>query len=244
MLSDIALIATDPLVWYADSVATSHITNNRTLLSDFVATPNAGITGTGKLAAPGHGTLNLMFDVNGKSIPCTLKDVLYIPHMPENLISLTRLDDVGYGQSSKNGVMKIMTPASATITIMDKINRLFRLCIKSTGPEPKAQAFAACAKPRTLMEWHVALGHTPIQQILEMVRKGSVTGLKIAGSTDPVAQCAACVQAKHLVVPFPQDSHMTADAPGHLIVMDIWGPAPTESIGCELYFLSLTNVFS
>lgn len=77
----------DSLTWYADSAATSHITNNCASLDDYIETPGS-IRGARRLASLGRGNVKLVFDINGQGINITLKDVMYVPEMLENLISL------------------------------------------------------------------------------------------------------------------------------------------------------------
>jgi hypothetical protein len=90
---DVALpIKAEKETWLLDSGTTSHITYDKSLLEDYTTLSGHSIKGVGgKIDAIGKGKVKLVSYVDDKAYPITLKDVLYAPDSPHNLISTTRL---------------------------------------------------------------------------------------------------------------------------------------------------------
>ncbi|KAI9069503.1 hypothetical protein FKP32DRAFT_1551586, partial [Trametes sanguinea] len=60
-------------------------------------------------------------------------------------------------------------------------------------------------------------------------------------SEPPEEQCEACVRGKQTVAPYPKRSETVVEGIGDLVVMDTWGPAPTQGIKGERYFWAFTD---
>ncbi|OAX30967.1 hypothetical protein K503DRAFT_704528 [Rhizopogon vinicolor AM-OR11-026] len=76
---------------------TSHITKIHSAISEYVPLKSRRITGISNesLEAVGQGTVELMNHIGNKSIHFKLKNVLYVPHATNNLVSLSHLDKEG-----------------------------------------------------------------------------------------------------------------------------------------------------
>ena len=89
--------------WIIDSGSTSNMTNNKTLFSDFQERESKVIT-TGKAtSALGYGTVDIRLDLGEDICVMKLQNVLLVPTLPINLISLSCLDENHY-ISTKNGM--------------------------------------------------------------------------------------------------------------------------------------------
>src|ERR1700759_1352396 len=82
--------------WIFDSATTSHICPNREDFKDYQPIDGT-ISGIGDspVRVTGRGTVVLNFDVNGKTVPHTLRDVLHVPHATNCLVSVSRHDPAG-----------------------------------------------------------------------------------------------------------------------------------------------------
>jgi hypothetical protein len=76
-----------------------------------------------------------------------------------------------------------------------------------------------------------------------MVQQGLIEGVEL-DSTSTLEFCEACMKAKAMCQPFPEEMANRAHTYGELVHMDLWGPAQTESIAGHLYYISFTDDFS
>ena len=83
-----AFISVPNDAWLADSACTSHISTQRSYFSEYAPVSNHFVKGLGNQPVTGIGTVKLISNVDGKACTITLKDVLYVPKVPHNLISL------------------------------------------------------------------------------------------------------------------------------------------------------------
>ena len=82
--------------WLADSVTSSHLLNQLEAFKDF--TPlNKIIRGVGDMDVPvkGRGTIKLNSWINRRTFTIVLQNVLYVPQAPNNLLSISCLDESG-----------------------------------------------------------------------------------------------------------------------------------------------------
>jgi len=90
--------------------------------------PVSGV-GNAKTQAEGKGTVKLQTKVKGKQFQLTLKEVLYIPSNPQNLISLGRWDKAGRHYSGGDEKLVMNRKDGQTIATGTRIsNHLYKLC--------------------------------------------------------------------------------------------------------------------
>lgn len=101
--------ATKHVDWLVESGATRHMSWNRTLFVRFYPySDELAVANGDKIAIRGVGDMEVKFKgVNGKQ-DCrnTIKDVLYVPDITINLLSLPVLDKTGIATTTKDGYMK------------------------------------------------------------------------------------------------------------------------------------------
>jgi hypothetical protein len=115
--------------WLADSATTSHITNMRNAYTTFesLEKPVSGV-GNAQTCAKGKGTINIRTMVNHQAYNLTLRDVLYIPSNPHNLISLGRWDNAGGNYHGGQGILTMNARNGKTVAVGTKINNnLYKL---------------------------------------------------------------------------------------------------------------------
>ena len=99
MLLSHALITRSRKDWIVDSGATCHMCNDVSLFSELRDQKNSEkvILGDGcSLQTKGQGTVDLeMFLADGASRRCDLKNVLYVPELEYNLLSVSRAAEAG-----------------------------------------------------------------------------------------------------------------------------------------------------
>ncbi|KAJ3473639.1 hypothetical protein NLI96_g12899 [Meripilus lineatus] len=225
--------ATD--LWIGDSGTQSHICKHRELFETYTPTPNRFIKGAGRCPSLGRGTVRISFIVDGKHIPITLLDVIHAPEMPQNLISFGRLTNAGL---SWYGIDDEVTVCSRDKIIArgHKIGNLYAMDVATPVLSHVARTL------RTWYEWHCALGHLNRSQLRDLV--GLSHGLDVDTTSDFNFICEPCILAKQSRRPFPPVSETKYQEIGEMTYSDIWGPARTESIHRNTYFISFTDAAS
>ena len=118
--SNYADINTDS--WLADSAASSHLSNKRETFIEF--TPlNKSIRGVGNTDVPvkGRGTVKLKSRTNGQTFVIVLQDVLYVPQAPNNLLSISRLDESSRHMNMGDGCIHLYDKNKNLIAVGRKV---------------------------------------------------------------------------------------------------------------------------
>ena len=84
-------------LWYADSGTTSHLTHLQSAFTDYKLIDPKPIRGLGysQILAYGKGTVEATRHKKGKTQTLYLKETLFTPDHPDNLLSIGRIDDSG-----------------------------------------------------------------------------------------------------------------------------------------------------
>ncbi|SGY15854.1 BQ5605_C012g06682 [Microbotryum silenes-dioicae] len=100
--------------WLLDSGANRHMTNDRGLFSELrtVAGPQVGGV-AGSLPSTGCGTICIQTSTG----PITVSNVLLVPDLPCNLLSVFQLDQLGYRVSFASRCASIARPSGAVVAI-------------------------------------------------------------------------------------------------------------------------------
>ena len=153
--------ASEPATFYLDSGCTQHMSDQRSFFTNFrpiakLERPIDGIGGA-KLYAHGIGDIAVSRKANGIKIDGWLRDVLYVPQLTVNLVSI--------GCITENGYMVVFSKDSAKImqkddTVMEgsRIGKtLYRLDI--SAKTPPITSLIASSSSATLNVWHERLSH-------------------------------------------------------------------------------------
>lgn len=176
---------------------------------------------------------------NGQKVVRILKDCLYVPNVPHNLISIRKFDEAGFKTVISNGTMTVIDNNN-TIFMQGKLqNGLYKLNV----PQQVDVAVLAGAyiDPLPAIDlWHRRLGHAA-----GVYLKGV---LSTRQAKEKLSYCDACIQAKAHRRPFkrskaaPNTTSTTEVL--DMIVSDVCGPFRVLSLaGCR-YFVSFIDVAS
>lgn len=221
--------------WYIDSGASSHMTYSKSFFSNLDETFKGTVTVANgeKVEYIGRGDVRLNVFVGNKQFSVDLTDVLLVPCIDSNLISVSKLCNKGYsiifystgcylgkeGEqlqiAEKSGDMFIVKAEVERSCLIN--NRVDRCCVH---------------------EWHRKLAHRNLHDILAMKGKG----LKIA-NCDCTDVCESCIVEKISRNPFPKKATPVENILD-CVVSDICGPLPITSVGGFRYFVTFTDVYS
>ena len=139
------------------------------------------------LAAEGIGDVMIMRKDGKKSV---ISNVLYIPGMKSNLLSIGQLVEKNYKVSIEDKLMRVVD-ANGRVILKAPMsqNRTFK--IELNVMEHKSLSTAAS---RDEWIWHYRLGHLNFRDIRDLKRRNMVSGLTEIDIPNEV--CEECVQAK------------------------------------------------
>ena len=168
-----------------------------------------------------------------------ISDVLYIPGLAHNLLSIGQLAHKGYLVTFHGNTCEILDQKSGLtmMTIEMTANKMFPVnfsCIDD-------YALMASSKTDSWL-WHMRYGHLYVNGLKLLKQKNMVYGLPNIENIDHV--CEGCIYGKQHRANFPIKKSWRAKAPLELVHADICGPRRTSSLsGCK-YFLLFVDDFS
>jgi len=199
--------------------------------------------GNAQTHTEGRGDLKVKSTVNRQTYNILLKNVLYIPTNQHKLLSLGRWDKAGGSYLSSQGKLTMNARHGVTVVTGTQIdNHLYRLDnfivqppAMSPIPSISHHSFTSSELTPTWDVWHQQYGNLSLTGLKTLLNEKLVTGLSIDVQS-PKFDCAACVQAKQHVAPFPKVAVNLQTKPGKLTHMDLWGKYPVQSIHGNQYF--------
>ena len=230
--------------WILDSGATCHMCNKKELFNQFhtLQAPLNVTLGDGRsLQATGHGNVVLTMNLpHGRIKRCTLHDVLLVPDLAYNLVSVTSASK--RGKETKFSVLtceirdsmsKLIAPGyrEGSLYYLDHSGSIHQACTSSDQRGYK----------ETL--WHRRLGHLGAQGMQELVNNQMVKGLDLDSKYN-LSFCEPCVQGKSHRLPFQQSTEKRTSCPLELIHSDVCGKVGTQSLSGGEYFVTFLDDYT
>ena len=221
--------------WFIDSGASSHMTYSKSFFSRFDEKFRGTVTVANgeKVEYVGRGDVSLNVFVGNESFPVILNDVLLVPCIDSNLISVSKLCNKGF-DITFTSIGCYLGKEGEQLQIAEKSGDMFIV---------KAEVERSCLiKGRVdrycVHEWHRKLAHRNLHDILAM----KDIGLKII-DCDCTDVCESCIIEKISRNPFPKKA-LPVENILDCIVSDICGPMPVTSVSGFRYFVTFTDVHS
>lgn len=220
----------------ADSGASSHITNNKKIfdsldesIKETVYVANGEkVNSIGR----GNGTLHYLNYQNDEK-QMRITDVMYIPEMKGNLLSVKRLAQKGFEVSFSANRCEIKRN-NEVIAFGDSVGNLYKLrqrqCVFTISEE----------KTSCIHVWHKILGHRDINSIRSMNHGGLANGINIR-NCHCTGSCEVCVQGKMSRYEFPSKAKQKSTKILDLIHTDVCGPMQTITPSGKKYFLTFID---
>ena len=260
MASDIAL--SDRKLsssWILDSGASRSMSSNREWFSHFssLSSPipialgdNSTIYGTGV----GHVVVGVK--VNDSWQRAILEDVLYVPELHGNLLSVAQLTRRGNAVHFTNKGCEIylsdgtllckglfhsnlyVLPIRAKPSVAARVAITELSSFPSEGNEASATAVALTARGTSKADaeiWHRRLAHLDYDAVIRMVKKGMVRGMEITGGIHPDT-CEPCIKGKHMRSEISKHTETRSETILGRIFSDVCGKLPTRSHQGYEYF--------
>jgi hypothetical protein len=230
---------TAPRVEILDSGTTRHISpysNDFDTLTDIPPKPLRAAN-QGSFSAVGMGELVIDVPNGVEASQLRLTEVLYSPEVGYTLVSIGRLDDMGFTSTFGGGRCVIRAPDGARVGVIPKNSKgLYRI-------EHELDSANAVGEKISIDQLHRRLGHISPAVAKRLISNNLVSGVRFeeTSSGDPFF-CESCVYAKATRRPVPkQREGDRATEFGGEIHSDLWGPAPVESKGGKRYYVTYTD---
>ncbi|CAI7795949.1 unnamed protein product, partial [Closterium sp. NIES-53] len=184
------------------------------------------------LPVVGVGSTRLIVDGG----PVDITNVLHVPGLKVNLLSVTQL--------AKKGVKVTIDDAKMNLFWKGKqfaqgvLNgELYQL---KTHPRVASSNVAQGSKA-TLKVWHNRLAHANYDSVKDLANKGLAKGFDVIAGDDEKGVCTACVEGKMARKPFGSCTSPLAKDPLALVHMDVCGPMRHASKGGAQFLLVMLD---
>ncbi|KAM1262144.1 hypothetical protein ACFX2G_027916 [Malus domestica] len=221
--------------WYVDSGCSNHMTGDSKLLIDM----KTNVVGkvqmpTGELMnVAGFGTLVIDTSKGRKYV----KEVMYLPGLKENLLSVGQMDEHGYYLLFGGKMCSIFDGPSLDCLVLKvemKKNRCYPLTLIQND-----QVVLRAGISKSTWIWHKRLGHLHFRGLQQLKNKEMVHGLPVLEEMDEV--CEGCQFGKQHREWFPKNQAWRASKPLELVHVDLCGPMQNDSLAGNKYFMLLVD---
>ncbi|KAJ6715423.1 hypothetical protein OIU85_026875 [Salix viminalis] len=228
----------DKSIWFVDSACSNHMTSQESELINLDKTVKCKVKmGSGELVdATGKGILA----VNTKHGKRYINEVLLVPGLDENLLSVGQMIEHGYYVLFGGNLAVIFDDESLSNVVARVVmsgNRCFPLSLESITPA----AMKATVSEGTWI-WHRRFGHLNLGSLKKMKQGEMVYGLPVLTELKDV--CAGCVHGKQHRETFAKGGTWIAKCPLELVHTDLCGPMQCESVGGNKYFITFIDDLS
>ncbi|KAE9212787.1 hypothetical protein PF004_g15532 [Phytophthora fragariae] len=219
--------------WLIDSGATAHMTPHRNDLfeyKDLDSNIEVTIADGKKIRVVGTGSVRLT-GIDGKRIK--MIDVLYIPGLDRQLLSVRRLAERGMSVEFQKKSCTIWNKSKA-IASGKKVGKVYVLdCEKDM-----AQYVEYAGVDSEWELWHARMGHLNKDALAKTQR--ATTGMPTLEDKS-MTLCGGCMKGKQTVAHFPSRSMSTTTKVLQLVHTDVMGPMKTKSKGGARYVLTFVD---
>lgn len=204
LLSSTSVNPKSVLAFFADSGATQHMSDMKTLFEDFIPIQPGSwsIAGIGDthLQVLGKGHIRATINVNGETSTRLIEDVLYVPGLGTNLFSIGAATSSGLEARFSDDQVFFYHGNQLVLIGRRTGNTLYHLDLQPQTTRNKTTYHIDVAKQAglqaSLIVWHQRLGHMSHQTILKMVSQDLISGLHLTNEKIPKTLCTACELGK------------------------------------------------
>ena len=242
------LIEVSSNTWRLDTGATTHVSNVMQGYLNFHQMPESEsflfMGNRMKARIEGVGTYRIMLDTG---YCLDLEKCLYVPDCSRNLVSVSRLDVLGFDFRIGHGCFSLYhgTNLCGTGSLLDTlycfnlnstfVNSLFNVDVKYDVGMKRSALNESSADL-----WHKRLGHISKERILRLIKSQVLPQLDFTNWNNTCVDCIKGKQTKHV----SKQAATRISGLLDLIHTDICGPFDVPSWGSERYFITFIDDYS
>ena len=219
--------------WIIDSGTTSHMTNNKSGLKDLVQiNSKVGVAKANEqMTAVGRGSVQFE--------ECTLNNVLYVPELGTNLISVKAITENGGNVLFEKQTVKIKKIGKTVLTGTKTETGLYEIKLKRKN---EIMSLTATNRNPAVLDWHKRLGHLGMSNMEKLL--DITTGVKLTKKEiNTMETCEFCLKAKQTRIPFKSE-RTKAVRLLEIIHTDLCGPIEPLTWDGKRYILTLIDDYS
>lgn len=219
----------DSVYFYVDSGASDHLVNTEKHFSNSITLSSPITINIAKkeesLVATKMGTI--------VTKECKLLNVLYVPNLRSNLLSINRLENSGFGVMFQNNRVVIYRKKGQILKTGYKRNNLYEMEFFMKKNVEAHTAYSSNEK-----NWHEALGHASTEKLKELKRRKLINYTE----NDEIL-CEPCLKGRQTKRPFINYKHQTKRVL-QVIHTDLCGPLTPATYDDKRYILTLIDDYS
>jgi transposase InsO family protein len=238
-----------PDKWTADSGASASMTPRRDWFSSIVPDRRAVRLADGAIIwSEGRGIATFLPTVNGQCLnPIEFHDVLLVPDLSHNLLSIIRLTKYqNYTMSMDAYRMTFLRSnhVAFTATITDT-NVAFadRTAVCNTPQTETAATVETAGVAVSLERWHHRLGHSGYARIKGLAKSGIVKDFEVSNASIPTVPCEDCIMGKMTRAPHTKVAERATEPLGR-VFSDVKGPMSVKGRRGEEYWVVFEDQFT
>lgn len=218
--------------WIVDSGASKHMCCDKKIFNSLQSCKNVNvvIASGAKIPAVGIGNVSLCVSDSGRRLNVDLHDVLFVPDIKTNLISVKKITERGYSVTF-SGDKCFLSGNFGTYAIANHANGIYHVSLLHDS------LIANHVNTECVHVWYRRLAHRNLNDVRKMRRIG--IEFKPCDCNDV---CEDCLTGKMSRSSFPHAADKKQERL-ECIVSDIC-EMPVESVGRSRYFITFTDLFS
>ena len=231
-------------LWCADTGATAHMTCHHHWLYNYKPHRVAiELADNSVVYSAGIGSVVFNPIIHKKdSTPLWITDVLYVPQIKNNLISVLFLtSQKGLEVSIKGKCMSFRKGEEILFTATASNKLAYLDGHTQTNPQSCNTALIAASKSLDLELWHRRLGHLGIDGVKRLITKDLVTGMELTSDTPFPKICEPCIHGKQHRDPFPHKTSSRATKVLQLVHSDVHGPLKVQTAQGYRYWITFID---
>jgi hypothetical protein len=199
----------DPGQWFLDSGASQHMTGDKSPFKTLEPLKDGEreikFGNKGVLKATGVGTVELWcLTLVGERVN-TLREVMFVPGVAENLFSMSRATELGAEFVFKRGMCQMFMRNEVVLRAEQK-GGLFVICQLGLSWRDSCLLVREAESPEL---WHRRLGHKGYENLAKMAEEELVSGVQVSGKAfrkKKTLVCKPCLLGKQTRESFPKES--------------------------------------
>ncbi|CAJ2647891.1 unnamed protein product [Trifolium pratense] len=225
-------------LWYLDTGCSNHMTGHRDWLLEFDENFKSKVkfADDSTISVEGKGKV-MVQRKNGNHT--FVADVLYVPSMKHNLLSLGQLLEKGFNYSTKDHIIEVFDPKNKLIlkAPLSK-NRTFRVNLQASA----FQCFSSLITEDEKWLWHYRYGHLNFKSLNHLCNKKMVVGLPLIHT--PEKLCEGCFVSKQRRNSFKSSVYSRSKQPLDVVHSDVCGAIEVPTLGGSRYFMTCVDEFT
>lgn len=236
-----AVFSANPAVedtdWYVDSGASMHMSRRSDWLYDIKTPPiqSIKVANNSSVTVQKMGNVDLNLCCNdGKVKTVQVRDILYIPELSTNLLSVSQLVKNGCQVNFHETGCNIYNKEKQLVATARLTNNMYKLNIVV------GDAYVATTNSsETLDVWHRRMGHLNYNDVKKL--ENCTEGVKVTNSDSKT--CIPCIEGKQTRFSFKNEGSR-ATSQLEVIHSDLCGPMECNSLGGAKYFITFIDDYS